>query len=648
MLSRLKLVRCSCRAVDLSGMELLRMLTTVATFKNEVWNTETHRLETVEDSPFLIQDVMGVKYLVISDAFIDYLTQSLQASDVNVAHYPMVVLPLPWTNPIDGGYFTTRIPIIRFLTTEQLEPIWKRSDMMEPIYEGLNALGAVPWKINKRLAQIVEVIWQLGGDMVEIPSRFDVDPPVPGPEGQTPEWYKAYKKVEKLNDDNYSLRSSFLLKLNVIRKFIHEREFYFPHNMDFRGRVYPIPGHLNHIGSDLGRGLLCFARGKPLGKRGWIWLQIHLANVAGYSKATHGERLRYVAENLEEFIEVAEQPLSGSRSWMKKDEPWQYLAACIEFNEALKLSNPEDYVSYLPVHQDGSCNGLQHYSALAGDPLGARSVNVLPSEQPQDVYTEVLKLIEMKVAKDKSEGHPMAILLDGKIQRSVVKQTIMTSVYGVTFIGGRKQIEKNLLDRFPNFPEERLFEATMYITKHIFDSLGQVFNGANAVKKWLADAANVICKNGNLLTWITPLGLPVCQPYRKPKRFDHVRTLSQNVLLKKDKDLHVNPRRHATAFPPNYVHSLDSTHMFLTAIMCYRFGITYASVHDSFWTHACTVDEMGSILRDQFIELYKRPLLEELRSYWVLENPEVEIPPLPNLGVGFDIKLVRHSPYFFS
>eukprot|EP01126_Amoeba_proteus_P001761 TRINITY_DN10534_c0_g1_i10.p1 TRINITY_DN10534_c0_g1~~TRINITY_DN10534_c0_g1_i10.p1 ORF type:complete len:702 (-),score=142.88 TRINITY_DN10534_c0_g1_i10:30-1925(-) len=631
----------------------------------------------------------------------------------------MVVLPLPWTNPIDGGYFTTRIPIIRFLTTEQLEPIWKRSDMMEPIYEGLNALGAVPWKINKRLAQIVEVIWQLGGDMVEIPSRFDVDPPVPGPEGQTPEWYKAYKKVEKLNDDNYSLRSSFLLKLNVIRKFIHEREFYFPHNMDFRGRVYPIPGHLNHIGSDLGRGLLCFARGKPLGKRGWIWLQIHLANVAGYSKATHGERLRYVAENLEEFIEVAEQPLSGSRSWMKKDEPWQYLgssginaeyggkrgwiwlqihlanvagyskathgerlryvaenleefievaeqplsgsrswmkkdepwqylAACIEFNEALKLSNPEDYVSYLPVHQDGSCNGLQHYSALAGDPLGARSVNVLPSEQPQDVYTEVLKLIEMKVAKDKSEGHPMAILLDGKIQRSVVKQTIMTSVYGVTFIGGRKQIEKNLLDRFPNFPEERLFEATMYITKHIFDSLGQVFNGANAVKKWLADAANVICKNGNLLTWITPLGLPVCQPYRKPKRFDHVRTLSQNVLLKKDKDLHVNPRRHATAFPPNYVHSLDSTHMFLTAIMCYRFGITYASVHDSFWTHACTVDEMGSILRDQFIELYKRPLLEELRSYWVLENPEVEIPPLPNLGVGFDIKLVRHSPYFFS
>ena len=32
---------------------------------------------------------------------------------------------------------------------------------------------------------------------------------------------------------------------------------YFPHNLDFRGRVYPIPPHLNHMGADLSR--YCFA-----------------------------------------------------------------------------------------------------------------------------------------------------------------------------------------------------------------------------------------------------------------------------------------------------------------------------------------------------------------------------------------------------
>lgn len=41
---------------------------------------------------------------------------------------------------------------------------------------------------------------------------------------------------------------------------------YFPHNMDFRGRVYPIPPHLNHMGADLNRGLLEFSEAKELGK----------------------------------------------------------------------------------------------------------------------------------------------------------------------------------------------------------------------------------------------------------------------------------------------------------------------------------------------------------------------------------------------
>jgi len=44
--------------------------------------------------------------------------------------------------------------------------------------------------------------------------------------------------------------------------------FYFPSNLDFRGRVYPIPPYLHHLGSDLSRGLLTFAEGKPLGERG--------------------------------------------------------------------------------------------------------------------------------------------------------------------------------------------------------------------------------------------------------------------------------------------------------------------------------------------------------------------------------------------
>ena len=47
---------------------------------------------------------------------------------------------------------------------------------------------------------------------------------------------------------------------------------------------------------------------------------------------------------------------------------------------------PTHHACRLPVHMDGSCNGLQHYAALGRDEAGGRAVNLLPSDAPQDVY----------------------------------------------------------------------------------------------------------------------------------------------------------------------------------------------------------------------------------------------------------------------
>ena len=79
--------------------------------------------------------------------------------------------------------------------------------------------------------------------------------------------------------------------------------------MDFRGRAYPIPPHLNHIGNDLSRGLLKFAEAKPLGRSGLRWLKIHNANLYGFDKGTFEERVQWVNEHLEEIYDSAERPL---------------------------------------------------------------------------------------------------------------------------------------------------------------------------------------------------------------------------------------------------------------------------------------------------------------------------------------------------
>lgn len=144
--------------------------------------------------------------------------------------------------------------------------------------------------------------------------------------------------------------------------------FYFPHNVDFRGRAYPLPPHLNHIGDDLSRGLLKFGESRPLGERGLRWLKIHISNLYGYDKASFDDRVVFVDQHLPEIYDSAEKPLEGGRWWTKADDAWQCLAACMELRNALESGDPHAYESNLPTHQDGTCNGLQHYAALGGDP----------------------------------------------------------------------------------------------------------------------------------------------------------------------------------------------------------------------------------------------------------------------------------------
>lgn len=43
-------------------------------------------------------------------------------------------------------------------------------------------------------------------------------------------------------------------------------------------------------------------------------------------------------------------------------------------------------------------------------------------------------------------------------------------------------------------------------------------------------------------------------------------------------------------------------------------NITFASVHDSYWTHAATVEGMSELIRNTFIHLHSSDLIGELRA----------------------------------
>lgn len=97
------------------------------------------------------------------------------------------------------------------------------------------------------------------------------------------------------------------------------------------------------------------------------------------------------------------------------------------------------------------------------------------------------------------------------------------------------------------------------------------------------------------MSWVTPMGLPVYQAYRTSRKYS-VRTVLQSVILAESTDdLPVSPQKQKSAFPPNFVHSLDACHMLMTSLKMKERGLSYAAVHDSYWTHASDVDTMREV-----------------------------------------------------
>ena len=85
----------------------------------------------------------------------------------------------------------------------------------------------------------------------------------------------------------------------------------------------------------------------------------------------------------------------------------------------------------------------------------------------------------------------------------------------------------------------------------------------------------------------------------------------------------------------------------MTALGCKAANLTFAAVHDSYWTHADSVDKMSRLLRQAFIDLHSRPLLQELVSEFKTRHPSIVFPDVPQRG-DLDLKLVLDSPYFFQ
>ena len=606
----------------------------------------------------------GKRHLLIAgnQKGLDWLTKAHDSAALyQPVLMPMVVPPRPWTTPRDGGYLTDiggRADLVRTRNRAYKRELALVD--MPNVYQALNAIQATAWKVNVPVLEVMRELWNAGGGVAGLPERELMDlPSRPALLETDPDYFKEHHadefkewkrdraKVYEANARSVSTRLAAAQKIALAEKFAEYPAIYFPHNLDFRGRCYPLPPTLTPQGDDAAKGLLTFAQGVPLGEDGAYWLAIHVANCFGVDKVSFEERVAWVREHEEQILDSALDPLDGQRFWMDADSPFCALAACFEW---LGYSlNGRDHVSHLPIALDGSCNGLQNFSAMLRDSVGGAATNLIPQPKPADIYSRVKDVAQEKLRARAESGDPLAIKLDGQLTRDIVKQPVMTLPYGVTKSGMRAQV----LSKFKKLGMEDDWETAEYLATLLWECIGEVVIAARAAMDWLRDASKVASSADLPVSWTTPAGFPVLQEYREEEGVrirPHVGGREVNLVVNIG-GTKLDRRRQTLGISPNFVHSCDASHMMLTTCLAAENGIeSFAMIHDSYGTHAGQAAILAAALRQAFVDQYSGDVLADFRQQLVEQLPPEaaeKLPPLPPHG-DLDLSLVLESRYFFA
>lgn len=528
---------------------------------------------------------------------------------------PLKEPPIPWDDNPVGGYYTPKlkIPFIKVRGKDAKAFVSQHNPLQHK--KAVNRMQRTEWQINKQVLEVQERVFQrnLG---IGIPNKESIAM-TPFPE------HLANVRKEDLSEP----QKEEIVAWKVLRKTQFEKErqrkgqvlgfrqghllaqdlrdwdkFYFAYNCDFRGRIYCATSGLSPQGSDAAKGLLRFAKAVRLGHDGIKWLAIHGANVFGEDKLPYEGRVHWVKDNEPLIRAIVEDPISNTQ-WSEADKPYQFLAFCFEWAESDYGRNP-NALGHLPVGLDGSCNGLQHFSAMLRDEVGAKATNLIDCDVPEDIYGEVADVTTEKLKVLAESGVAFAkIWLQVGVDRKCAKRPVMTLPYGATQQSARQYIFEYVVENWSKFnmDEKHQWEMAKYLTPILWSAIGEVVIAARSAMDWLQKNTGT-----GFCAWRTILGFPVFQHY-KTDNIVVVETHLEGRVQLRVPDLDVGKPYRAgqrNGVAPNFIHSIDSSHMVLTINSLDLHS--YAMIHDDFGTHAGNTAQLFKAIRKSFRHMYSK------------------------------------------
>jgi DNA-directed RNA polymerase len=624
------------------------------------------------------------KSVVLTDEALHTIDSAIDRAlySPEMGYWPMVVPPKQWSHDKKGGYITGPVRRTYGLIRTRGRNHRKGKDLPQhapEVYQAINRLQDTPFRVNKDVLRVLDEMVASDLTPPKMQSPDDIEqvefPQVEqdalghtkvitgngetyeqGTEGWSKYWTAFYREREQRQEIKDKLKGNLYegqRAMAVASMFKDYPRFYFPWKADFRGRLYALPQGLNPQGSKVAQGLLEFAEGKRVGERGVYWLHVHAAGVFGEDKLTLDERYQWAVDNTHMMLRVAKDPIGMAYWWGKADKPYQFLAVCLAWPDV--YTKGPDHVSHIPVAVDGTCNGLQHLSAISRDRKTAELVNLAPGDRPQDVYgvtADATKAIIETIELDEEDNKLAHSWLKFGVDRKIAKRPVMTQPYGSTYfaVGDfvmeivRERMGASMEHPFPG----TLHEAVSFLKPHLWTAIQQTIPGARQTMEWLQGATKDASKANLPMSWTTPDGFNVTQAYHKDKR-KQVDLLVDGGRLRLDTyemTDEIDPGKQKMGIVPNFVHSMDGCHARMYVNHAAERGVSaFMMVHDDYRSHASDVDCMNSSIRETFIQMYgsdvTKPLLDSLAEQGTPYGEELI------LG-DFDINEVRESVYFFG
>lgn len=584
--------------------------------------------------------------------------------------WPLVIPPVPWTGTSGGGFhfregiFHPSMPmalrplnLVRRAGKEQRAMLDKAD--LSTVYAGINAAQATAWRINPRVYAVMRKLMERGTDA---PGITALDPKeVPGrlsdEEAANKERLIAHKneirKVKTANAKMISKRFAQHRIFSTAERFVSYPAIYFAYNLDFRGRVYACSDDLSPQGNDLQRGLLEFAEGDPLDTEGLRWLRVHLANTYGVDKVSFEDRVAWSMANYDMILACAADPLEHE-DWHAADQPWQFLAACFAYADYIEKGLGA--ACRVPVMLDGSCSGIQHYAALLRDEEAGRAVNLVPGNKPGDLYRDVSNRV-MELLRESTAPFSQEWLTWG-IDRKITKRSVMVLPYGGTFLSNLDYVRDAVRDQVESrgvpswLTEDNEQEAYVALAKVVWAAMHDLVKGPIEGMKYVRRVVKIWAREAptKKLHWTSPCGFPVVSDYGTVK-MDASRVEGQvggEALTVRPVEFteEINWSRVETSAAPNFVHSLDASHLLLSLKRASVEGITQlATVHDAFGTTPTKTAAFARILAEEFAKLYIADPFTCLQA--PLKTMDVEPPEVPPRG-SLSVEAIAGSPYLFA